>query len=107
MPICPLETGSSDHVTVQAIKGRRASRERHQERLEFVKHEFLAVLPPTLYFLLSFNIVVLITSLVLQQYEVHVASHVPATVLVLVIARVVLAADKFELTRRFDGKPLA
>ena len=75
--------------------------------LGFVKHEFLAVLPPTLYFLLSFNIVVLTTSLVLHQNEVHVAFHASATVLALMIGKVVLVVDKIEFTRRLDGKPLA
>lgn len=72
----------------------------------FVKHEFLAVLPPTVYFLVSFNIVVLTTSLVLRQYEVDVGFHASATVLALVIGKVVLVVDKIKFIRRFDGQPL-
>ena len=73
---------------------------------EFVKHEFLEVLPPTIYFLCTFHIVVLTTSMVLEQFEVHVSTHAVATVLALLVGKVVLVVNKMPLLRKLDGQPL-
>ena len=73
---------------------------------EFVKHEFLQVLPPTIYFLCAFNIVALTTSMVLEQFEIHVSAHAVATTLALLVGKVVLVVNKMPLLRKFDGKPL-
>ena len=72
----------------------------------FLKHEFISILPPTIYFIITFNIVVLTTYLVLDQYKVHVALNASATILALVVAKVVLVVDQIPLVRRFDRKPL-
>ncbi len=72
----------------------------------FAKHEFLQVLPPTLYFLFMFNVVALTTSMVLKEFDILVSAHAVATVLALVVGKVVLVVDKLPLLRRFDGKPL-
>ncbi len=74
--------------------------------LAFLKHEFLSVLPPTIYFLLSFNVVVLTTSLVLEQYQIHWAGHMAATILALLVAKVVIVVDKIKIIRRLDHWPL-
>ena len=73
----------------------------------FIKHEFFQVLPPTIYFLATFNIVVLTTAMVLKEFEVHISGHAAATMLALVVAKVVLVVDKIKYVRRFDGRPLA
>lgn len=73
----------------------------------FLKHEFWSVLPPTIYFLVTFNIVVLTTSMVLDQHKVPVAFHASATILALLVGKVVLIVDKISLIRQFDRKPLA
>ena len=73
---------------------------------EFVKHEFLQVLPPTIYFLCAFNIVALTTSMVLKQFEIHVSAHAVATVLALLVGKVVLVVNKMPLLRKLDGQPL-
>ncbi|MEE8514636.1 MAG: hypothetical protein V3S73_07970 [Gammaproteobacteria bacterium] len=72
----------------------------------FIKQEFFQVLPPTIYFLATFNIVVLTTAMVLQEFEVQISGHAAATLLALVVAKVVLVVDKIKYVRRFDGKPL-
>lgn len=71
-----------------------------------LKLEFLSILPPTIYFLMTFNIVSLTTSLVLGEFKIHVASHASATILALLVAKVVLVVDKLSFVRRFDRKPL-
>ena len=73
----------------------------------FFKHEFLQVLPPTIFFLISFNIVVFTTTIVLEEFSVQVSGHAAATVLALVIGKVVLVIDKLPFVRRFDRKPAA
>jgi hypothetical protein len=73
---------------------------------EFVKHEFLQVLPPTIFFLCTFNIVALTTSMVLEQFEIHVSTHAVATILALLVGKVVLVVDKMPLLRKLDRQPL-
>lgn len=72
-----------------------------------VKHEISSLLPPTIYFLITFNVVVLATDLVLDEYKIHVTFHASATILALAVAKVMLVVDKIGLIRRFDRKPLA
>ncbi len=72
----------------------------------FIKHEFIQVLPPTIYFLVTFNIVVLTTAMVLKEFEVHISGHAAATMLALVVGKVVLVVDKIKYVRWFDGRPL-
>ena len=73
---------------------------------KLVKHEFLQVLPPTIYFLCTFHIVALTTSMVLEQFEIHISTHAVATVLALLVGKVVLVVNKMPLLRKLDGKPL-
>ena len=72
----------------------------------FFKHEFLSVLPPTIYFLCTFNVVVLTTSMVLRDFEITFSAYAFATTLALVIGKVVLVVNKLSVLRKFDGKPL-
>jgi hypothetical protein len=74
--------------------------------LHFLRHEFLLVLPPTIFFAVGFNLVVLSTNLVLAQYLEHFASLMVATTAALVVGKAVLVADKMRFLRRFDNAPL-
>ena len=78
----------------------------HMRIWAFVKHEFFQVLPPTIFFLISFNIVVFTTTLVLEQYAIQFSGHAAASILALVIGKVVLVIDKLPFVRRFDRMPL-
>src|SRR5262245_579201 len=71
-----------------------------------VKHEFYEVLPPTIFFLISFHIVVLDRALMLKEYGVRVSALAGATVMALLVAKVVLIADKLPIINRFPEKPL-
>ena len=70
------------------------------------KHEFLQVLPPTIYFLIMFNVVALTTAMVLKEFEIPASAHAVATVLALIVGKVVLVVNKLPQLRRLDGKPL-
>jgi hypothetical protein len=69
-------------------------------------HEFHEVLPPTIFFLLSFYIVVINRRLMLREYGLPLVSIAGATMAALLIAKVVLITDKFPFINRFPDKPL-
>ena len=71
-----------------------------------MRHEFFEVLPPTIFFLISFNIVLLDRALMLRQYGLQLSSVPGASVLALLVAKVVLIADKLPIINRFPEKPL-
>jgi hypothetical protein len=62
---------------------------------EVMKHEFHEVLPPTIFFLVAFHIVVLDRILLLRQYGLSLSSVAGATVAALLVAKIVLITDKF------------
>ena len=66
----------------------------------FIKHEFLEVLPPTIFFFLAFNIIWLTSALMLQQYGLDTWALTKATVGALVVGKVVLIADKLPFINR-------
>ena len=71
-----------------------------------IRHEFHEVLPPTIFFLVTFNIVLLDRALMLREYGLRVSSVAAAAVMALVVAKVVLVADKLPFINRFPEKPL-
>ena len=44
-----------------------------------LKREFLHVLPPTAFFLISFNVVAFTTSMVLTEFKIAIAAHTGPT----------------------------
>ena len=73
---------------------------------EMMKREFYEVLPPTIFFLVAFHIVVLDRILLLRQYGLSLTSVAGATVAALLVAKIVLITDKFPFVNRFPDKPL-
>ena len=71
-----------------------------------VRHEFYEVVPPTIFFLITFHIVVLDRALMLREYGLRLSSVAAATVMALLVAKVVLIADKLPFINRFPAKPL-
>jgi hypothetical protein len=72
----------------------------------WLKHEFHEVLPPTIFFLIAFHIVVFNRRLMLREYGLPLVSITSATVAALLIAKVVLITDTFAVINRFPAKPL-
>jgi hypothetical protein len=72
----------------------------------FAIKEFKEIIPPTLFFAVSFNIIVLTTQLILDDYFVQFASFLVATASALVVGKAVLVADALPLLRRYDKGPL-
>jgi len=71
-----------------------------------LKHEFHEVLPPTIFFLIAFHIVVLDRRLMLREYSLPLSCITGATVAALLIAKVVLITDKLPFINCFPDKPL-
>src|SRR6516164_4518356 len=59
----------------------------------FVLHEFLEMLPPTIFFFVGFNLIVLTTNLILADYSVALGSFMLVTGAALVVGKSVLVAN--------------
>jgi hypothetical protein len=71
-----------------------------------IKHEFFEVLPPTIFFFISFHIVVFDRALMAKEFGVHLSSVAGATIGALLVAKVVLVADMLPAVNKFPEKPL-
>src|SRR5271166_1951829 len=69
-------------------------------------HEAREALPPTIFFFVGFNFVVLTTNLLVAEYAVAVSNFMLATLAALVVGKAVLVANKMSLLRRYDRAPL-
>jgi hypothetical protein len=74
--------------------------------LTFVVQEFKEFIPPALFFLVGFNLIVITTQLILAEYLIHLANFMLATTAALVVGKVVLVANHMKLMRRYDTAPL-
>ena len=71
----------------------------------FVK-EFKEMLPPTICFAVGFNLIVLTTQLILDDYGAQFASFMLATAAALVVGKSVLVANALPFLNRYDTRPL-
>src|SRR5215469_1333569 len=72
----------------------------------FLLREFLEILPPTIFFLIGFNLIVLTTNLILADYGGQFASFMLATAAALIVAKALLVANAMPAIRRYDRAPL-
>ena len=71
-----------------------------------LKHELRELIPVTVFFFVTFQLLALTQVLMLEQFGIRVSSFLTATVMALVVAKVVLIADYFPLVNRFPDRPL-
>jgi hypothetical protein len=64
------------------------------------------MLPPTIFFFVGFNLIVLTTNLILADYSVAFANFMLATATALVVGKSVLVANAMPLLRQYDRAPL-
>src|ERR1700756_1666802 len=69
-------------------------------------HEAREAVPPTIFFFVGFNFVVLTTNLLVAEYAVAVSNFMLATLAALVVGKAVLVANAMPLLRRYDRAPL-
>jgi hypothetical protein len=74
--------------------------------LRFAAHEFREMVPPTVFFAVGFNLVVLSMNLVLSDYLIRLGNFLLITAAALVVGKAVLVANAMPFLRRFDRAPL-
>jgi len=72
----------------------------------FVVKEFKEMLPPTIFFAVGFNLILLTTQLILADYGAQLASFMIATGAALVVGKSVLVANALPFLNRYDTRPL-
>jgi hypothetical protein len=72
----------------------------------FLLKELRIVLPPTIYFFCVFNLIVFTTNLMVHHYWFAVSNFLVATMLALIVGKVILVTDKFHFVDRYRGPPL-
>jgi hypothetical protein len=72
----------------------------------FVKREFDDIWPPTLFFIIGFNLTLLTTNLILSNYGEAFSTYLVATVSALVVGKVVPVVNATSLIRRYHRAPL-
>jgi hypothetical protein len=73
----------------------------------FLKKELLEMLPPTLFFLVTFCLVVLTRDLMFQDTDIGMMTYAAAAIGALIIGKSVLIADALPIWHRFDARPRA
>jgi hypothetical protein len=71
-----------------------------------VKHELRELIPVTVFFLVSFQLLALTQALMLEEYGIRATAFLGAAIAALVVAKVVVIADHLPLVNRFPDKPL-
>jgi|UPI0003631AF6 hypothetical protein len=71
-----------------------------------IKEEFLAILPPTLFFFVALHLVALIHVLMLKGTGIPVKTSMSIAVAALILGKAVLLADLLPIINRYPHKPL-
>ncbi len=71
-----------------------------------LKEEFLALLPPTIFFFVALHIVAFVRVLMLKGTGISPLSSVSMAVAALILGKAVLIADMLPVINRFPDKPL-
>src|SRR5213080_5596693 len=74
--------------------------------LSKLKEEFLALLPPTIFFFVALHIVTFIRVLMLKGTGISPLSSISVAVAALILGKAVLLADMLPMINRFPHKPL-
>lgn len=72
----------------------------------FLLREIREILPPTIFFFIGFNLILLTTNLLLAGYNAQFSSFMLATAAALVVGKAVLVANAMRSLRRYDRAPL-
>jgi hypothetical protein len=69
-------------------------------------HEMRELLPPTIFFIVGFNLILLTTNLILANYGTTFSSFALATAAAFVVGKAVLVANAMAVLRRYDRGPV-
>jgi len=71
-----------------------------------LKHEIEEVIPPTIFFFVTFHVIAITRALMLEEYGITVPSFAAATIGALIVAKVILVVDLLPFVNRYRDKPL-
>lgn len=71
-----------------------------------IREEFEALLPPVIFFLITFHLVALIRYLMLEGSGIPVSTAMQVTIAALLLGKAVLIADMLPFINRYPQKPL-
>ncbi len=71
-----------------------------------IKHEFLEMLPPTIYFFIILHIVAIIRALMVKGTGIELETTASVAIAALILGKAVLLADMLPFINRFPEKPL-
>lgn len=71
-----------------------------------LKHEIKELVPVTVFFFLSFQLLALTQALMLREYGINATTFLAATLMAMIVAKVVVLTDHVALVNRFPDKPL-
>ena len=71
-----------------------------------VKEEFLALIPPTIFFFVALHLVALVRLLMAKQTNFQVTSTMSVAIAALILGKAVLIADMLPFINRFPQRPL-
>jgi hypothetical protein len=74
--------------------------------LIFLKHEFLEMLPPTIFFFVAFHVIAFTNALMAKQYGIPISSSVAATIGALIVGKAILITDALPFVNWFRQKRL-
>jgi hypothetical protein len=77
-----------------------------QKVLRIIKRELIEVLPPTLFFFVAFNVVIITNKLMLEQYGITFYGFANATVGAFIVAKAALVTDQTKFINKYPHKPL-
>src|ERR1700751_3878519 len=95
-----LDPQESSEIGIAAEPGPRLPGFAHRAGA-FLLKEFLEILPPTIFFIIGFNLIVLTTNLILADYGAQFASFMLATAGALIVAKALLVANAMQVIRHF------
>lgn len=72
----------------------------------WILHELRGALPPTIFFFVGFNFIVMTTNLLVADYAVAVSNFMLVTVAALVVGKAVITANAMPFFKLFDRAPL-
>ena len=74
--------------------------------LIFLKHEFLEMLPPTIFFFVVFHVIAFTRALMAKQYGIPISSSAAATIGALIVGKAILITDALSFVNWFRQKRL-
>jgi hypothetical protein len=106
MKIDPRQKEARDLRLEASAEGADASSKLPRRLGARILHELRGALPPTIFFFVGFNLIVLTTNLLVAAYAAAVSNFMLATVAALVVGKAVITANAMPFLKIFDRAPL-